>query len=147
MAKIILDGMEVELSLDELEELSRRRGKHSGLAETVRNGKGRDTWRWNDEAVEEVVDGCYGKSEKVLRAFVQHGGELKYKDLCRYTQMRGLQLVGPLSAIRKKVKKAIGHDKAKLIEQRWVVPGDREERVYFIHPDALDALKKALAKS
>jgi hypothetical protein len=148
MAKIkLLNGVEVDLSLDELEELTRRISKNSGVTEPLQTGKVSDTWRWNDEAVKEVADGCYGKSEKLLRAFVQHGRELKYKDLCRYTSMRGLHLVGPLSAIRKRVKKAIGHDNAKLILKRWVIPGNRDERIYSIHEDAYDALKAAFEKS
>lgn len=146
MAKVKFNGLEVELSLDELEELTRRMNKHSAADQIPRGEKSNDTWRWNPEAVNEVVDACYGRSEKVLRTFVDHGRELKYKDLCRYTGLRGLQLVGPLSAIRKKVKKAIGHDKAKLILTRWVIPGNRDERIYSIHEDAFDALKAALAK-
>ena len=147
MAKVKLNGLEVELSLDELEELTRRMARNPLATESPRNEKAADTWRWSDAAVKEVADGCYGKSEKVLRTFIQHGRELKYKDLCRYTSMRGLQLVGPLSAIRKRVKKAVGHDNAKLILKRWVIPGNRDERIYFIHEDAYDALKVAFGKS
>src|SRR6476659_1962177 len=99
MAKVKLNGLEVELSLDELEELTRRMSKNSGVTRDLQNEKKNDIWHWNDKAVKEVADGCYGKSEKVLRAFVQHGRELKYKDLCKYTTMRGLELVGPLTAI------------------------------------------------
>jgi hypothetical protein len=146
MAKVKLNGLEVELSLDELEELTRRMSKNSGVIGGLQNEKRNDIWHWNDKAVKEVADGCYGKSEKVLRAFVQHGRELKYKDLCKYTTMRGLELVGPLTAIRKRAKKAVGHDNAKLILKRWVVPGNRDERIYFIHEDAYDALKVAFGK-
>src|SRR5258708_37344366 len=109
MAKIKLNGLDVELSLDELEDLMKRMSKNSNVTEPLQNGKGNDTWHWNDEAVKEVADGCYGKSEKLLRAFVDHGRELKYKDFCKYPSRGGLQLVGPLSAARRRVDNASGY--------------------------------------
>jgi hypothetical protein len=145
MANINLNGMEVELTLDELEELTERlsRKKHAITGDTG-NAKDTDTWRWNSAAMDQVVDACYGKSLKILQVFVEHGRELKYKDLCKFVGLRGLHLVGPLSALRKKVKRAIGHDKAKLIEQRWVIPGNRDERIYYIEPEVYELLKSSL---
>jgi hypothetical protein len=155
MAKMRFKEFEFEGTPIELAELSARlNGNRAPVVETEfkaevgkTNGVSAATWRWNEAAVEAVVEHVWGKGEKVLRAFVEHGREMKYKDLCKLTGLRGLQLVGPLSGIRKHVKKAIGHDRAKLIESRWVVPGDRDERIYSIHSDAYEALCRIMKKT
>lgn len=150
MAKLTFEGFTFEGTPEELAELTQRLNPGSrqpSRSSVPANGLPRATWRWNDEAVRTVVNHVWGKGEKVLRAFVDHGREIKYKDLCRYTGMRGLQLVGPLSGIRKHVQNAIGHHYAKLIESRWVVPGDRDERIYSIHTDAWESLCRVMKDS
>lgn len=151
MAKLMFGGMEFEGSPKELAEIAKIL-EAGGASVTSASNTGASsngvqpnaTWRWNDRAVDSVVNLSYGTSLKVMEAFAQHGRELKYKDLCRLTNMKGIKLVAPLSAISKKAKKAIGHHDARLIDSRWVIPGNRDERVYWIHPDAFDRMKQAL---
>jgi hypothetical protein len=140
------NGLEFEGSAEELAEIAGRLEQLTLKRTTGTANHGDVTWRWNDDAVDTVIDQSYGKALEILQVFGKHGRELKYSDLCRLTGLRGLQLVGPLSAIRKKAKKAIGHDKAKLIEKRWVIPGNRDERIYSIHSDAYERLRERLKK-
>ncbi|SRR5579884_2307313 len=151
MAKMNYEGFEYEGTPDELFEIRARltgnkpTSGDANLRSEQRNGSRREqTWHWTDEAVADVVEHVWGSGEKVLRAFADHGRELKYKELCKYTGLRGLSLVGPLSAIKKFVQNAVGNRNAKLIDRRWTIPGNRDERIYYIHPDAWDALRKIM---
>lgn len=134
MVTVKINGKEVEGSAADI----------AAILNTMAGGgvrpAGGEPWRWTDDAVEELIQSAYGPTMKVLRAFVEHGRTLSYTDLCKYSGRRGLELVGPLSALRKRARKAVGHKQAQLVYVKWTVPGDREKRQYSIHADAYDRL-------
>jgi hypothetical protein len=98
-------------------------------------------WRWTQDAVEKLFDMLYGDKLKVIKAF-KKGRVLKYHEFCKLTGLRGQELSARLGAITKNSRNAVGHDDAWLIDKEWTVPYDRDERNYFIHPDAYPYLAK-----
>src|SRR5947207_1904754 len=94
--------------------------------------KAKSDWHWNEDSVDKLATILDGQKLNVVRAFKKNR-TLKYRELCKLTGLRGQALSARLAAITKNSQRAVGHEKAWLIDHVWTVPGDRDERDYYIH--------------
>jgi hypothetical protein len=138
--KMAYKGFEFEGSKDELITLME---ELQGGVPTPFIKSGSASWRWTQEAVGTMFDMLYGDKLAVVKAF-KKDRVIKYHELCKLCGLRGQELSARLAAITKNSHKAVGHDDAWLIDHEWTVPNDRDQRNYFIHPEAYPHLAKLL---
>jgi hypothetical protein len=123
--------LEVMKELEQGSIISTSSGAHSKAAD----------WKWTEENVKDMLDSLNDQTFKVLKAF-KKTSTIKYHELCKSSGLRAQKLAIRLTAIRRNAQKAVGHKGAWLVNRRWTIPGDREQRDYYIHPEAYPYLLK-----
>jgi hypothetical protein len=144
--KMIYKGFEFEGDKDELIALMEELQEGTAPAPNIPLPPSKPSaasWRWTEEAVEKMFNMLYEGKLEVIKAF-KKSRVLKYHELCKLSGLRGQELSARLAAITKNSQKAVGHDEAWLIDHEWTVPYDREQRNYFIHPEAYPYLARLL---